>query len=162
MNDGEHRYRAHLIWDGNRGEGTSTYDGYGREYRVAIAGKPDLHGTADVAFRGTADKVNPEDLFLASISACHMLTYLALCARSRIQVVAYEDEATATMKEDRSGGGRFEEVVLQPAVTVADARDIDRAVRLHDRAHQLCFIANSCSVPIRHRATVRSAEEAQS
>ena len=152
----EHHYRAHLIWDGNRGDGTATYGGYGRQYRVVIDGKPELHGTADVAFRGEADKLNPEDLFIAAISSCHMLSYLALCAKHGIRVVAYEDEATGTMKEDGAGGGRFEEVVLQPSVTITDANDADRAMQLHERAHALCFIANSCSVPIHHRATVRS------
>jgi organic hydroperoxide reductase OsmC/OhrA len=156
MNSGEHHYNAHLIWDGNRGDGTATYDGYGREYRVVIDGKPELHGSADAAFRGEADKLNPEDLFLASISSCHMLTYLALCARQRIRVLAYEDSASATMKEDGAGGGRFEEVVLHPVVTIADVEHADRAMKLHERAHQLCFIANSVSVPIRHEAEVRS------
>jgi organic hydroperoxide reductase OsmC/OhrA len=151
MNKGEHHYRSHLIWDGNRGDGTSSYATYGRNYRIAIDGKPEIHGTADAAFRGEADKLNPEDLFLAAISSCHMLSYLALCARARISVLAYEDAATATMREDDKGGGRFEEVV-----TIANAEHIERATELHERAHELCFIANSCSVPIHHRPTVRA------
>lgn len=156
MNKGEHHYATQLTWDGNRGDGTATYAGYGRQYRIAIAGKPELHGTADAAFRGEADKHNPEDFFLAAISSCHMLSYLALCARAGISVVAYEDAATATMQEDGAGGGRFTEVVLHPKVTIADAAHIDRAKELHDRAHELCFIASSCSVPIHHEATVEA------
>jgi organic hydroperoxide reductase OsmC/OhrA len=156
MNKGEHHYNAHLIWDGNRGDGTATYAGYGRQYRVLIDGKPELQGTADVAFRGEADRFNPEDLFLASIASCHMLSYLALCAKYGISVIAYEDAATGTMKEDGKGGGRFEEVVLHPVVTIADATQIERATKLHERAHETCFIANSCSVPIHHRPTVRA------
>ena len=152
---GEHHYNAHLIWDGNRGDGTSTYAGYGRQYRVLIDGKPNLDGSADAAFRGEAGKHNPEDLFLAAISSCHLLSYLALCAREGISVVAYEDQATGLMKEDGRGGGRFEEVVLHPAVTIADPKHTDRAMELHHRAHELCFIANSCSVPIRNEPTVR-------
>jgi len=161
MKNGEHRYIAHLIWDGNRGDGTSTYAGYGRQYRVVIEGKPDLQGSADPVFRGEADKLNPEDLFLSAISSCHLLTYLALCALQGINVLGYEDAATATMKEDGKGGGRFEEVVLHPAVTIADAAHIERAKKLHERAHEQCFVANSCSVPIRHEATVRAAAEAR-
>jgi len=153
---GEHRYQLQLTWDGNRGDGTSTYAGYGREHRIAIEGKPDLHATADAAFRGEASKHNPEDLFLAAISSCHMLSYLALCAKYSINVLAYEDAATGTMQEDGKGGGRFTEVTLHPGVTVADAAMIERAEKLHDRAHELCFIANSCSVPIHHRPTVRA------
>ena len=152
----EHHYKARLIWDGNRGEGTATYAGYGREHRIEIDGKPVLQATADVTFRGEADKHNPEDLFVAAIASCHMLSYLALCARGGIRVLAYEDAATGTMKQDGKGGGRFEEVVLHPVVTISDAAQADEAVKLHERAHQVCFIANSCSVPIRHVPEVRS------
>src|SRR2546423_13826445 len=82
-----HTYNARIVWDGNLGDGTSTYAGYGRQYRTVINGKPDLAGSADPSFRGEREKHNPEDLFLASISACHMLTYLALCARQGVVVV---------------------------------------------------------------------------
>jgi organic hydroperoxide reductase OsmC/OhrA len=151
-----HEYKSHLVWDGNRGEGTATYAGYGRDYRIVIDGKPELHGTANPAFRGDATKHDPEDLFLAAISSCHMLSYLALCARGGINVVAYEDHASGTLVLSNSGGGRFEEVTLHPVVTIAGG-DIERARALHDKAHELCFIANSCSVPIRHEATVKQA-----
>jgi organic hydroperoxide reductase OsmC/OhrA len=153
-----HEYTARLIWDGNLGEGTSSYTSYGRQYRVLVAGKPELVGTADPAFRGEADKHNPEDLFLAAIAACHMLFYLSLCARKGIRVLAYEDDVSGTMKVEAGGGGRFEEVTLRPRVTIANVEGVERAVQLHDTAHELCFIANSCSVPVRHKATVRVAE----
>lgn len=151
-----HRFHTRLVWDGNRGSGTATYAEYGRQYRVLVDGKPELAGSADVAFRGDADRLNPEDLFVASISACHMLTYLALCARQGIAVVSYEDAATGTMTTDAGGGGKFEEVVLHPRVVLANGGDVERATALHERAHQLCFIANSCSVPIHHEPEVRA------
>jgi organic hydroperoxide reductase OsmC/OhrA len=138
-----HTYNARIVWDGNLGDGTSSYAGYGRQYRTVIDGKPDLAGSADPSFRGEREKHNPEDLFLASISACHMLTYLALCARQGTVVVAYEDTASGTMSNER-----FEEVILRPRVTITDAARADEATKLHERAHALCFIANSCSVPI--------------
>lgn len=143
-----HDYRSHIVWDGNLGDGTASYATYGRQYRVVVAGKPDLNGSANPVFRGEAGKHDPEDLFLAAIAACHMLSYLALCAREGIRVVAYEDDATGTLVLDASGGGRFEQVTLRPAVTIADG-DPERAAQLHHKAHQQCFIANSCSVPIR-------------
>jgi len=154
MTDNLHRYTARLTWDGNRGDGTTSYDTYGREYRAAIDGKPDLAGSADPAFRGDPALPNPEDLFLIAISSCHMLSYLALCARARINVIAYTDQATGTMEVDRSGAGRFTEVVLHPTVTLANPADRDRAAALHEKAHSVCFIANSCSVPIKHEATI--------
>lgn len=151
----EHTYSAHIIWDGNRGDGTASYTGYGREYRVAIDGKPDLNASADPMFRGEREKHNPEDLFVAAISACHMLTYLALCARKGIRVLTYEDEARGTMSLDGHGGGRFEKVVLHPRVNIADAKDTATAEALHRTAHQQCFIANSCSVPITNEPKVQ-------
>src|SRR6185436_20939887 len=102
-----HEYRTHLIGDGNRGDGTSSYAAYGREYRVVVQGKPELSGSANPAFRGDAGKHDPEDLFLAAIASCHMLSYLALCARNGIRVVSYEDQASGTLVLDPSSGGRF-------------------------------------------------------
>lgn len=157
MTNDVHEYAARLIWDGNTGEGTASYAGYGRQYRVLVAGKPPLAGSADAAFRGDAAMHNPEDLFLAAISACHMLSYLALCARKRVCVLAYEDDTRATMVTDARGGGKFTEVVLRPRVTIRDAAQLGLATQLHDGAHELCFIANSCSVPIRHEPNVGAA-----
>jgi organic hydroperoxide reductase OsmC/OhrA len=156
MKNGEHHYHAHLIWDGNHGDGTSDYATYGREHRMIVEGKPVVYASADAAFRGDAATLNPEDLFLMAIASCHMLSYLALCAKYGISVLTYEDRPTGTMREDGKGGGRFEEVVLHPVVTIANAEQIERAEKLHERAHELCFIANSCSVPIHHRPEVRA------
>lgn len=152
----EHRYAANLIWDGNTGEGTRDYGSYSRRYRVQVGGKPELAGTADPAFRGEADRHNPEDLFLAAIAACHMLFYLALCARRGVRVLAYQDRPSGTMATRADGGGAFAEILLRPRVLVAPESDPGLAVRLHDSAHELCFLANSCRFPIRHQATVET------
>lgn len=151
-----HTYKTQLIWDGNLGDGTSTYAGYGRGHRILVEGKPELRGSADSMFRGEADTHNPEDLFLAAVSSCHMLSYLALCARNSINVLDYRDEATGELVLDARRGGKFEEIVLHPVVTIANEADKDRALALHEKAHELCFIANSCSVPIHHRAEIRT------
>jgi organic hydroperoxide reductase OsmC/OhrA len=152
-----HRYAARVIWTGNSGRGTVDYGGYGRDYSVVVRNKPTLAGSADVAFRGSPERHNPEDLFLAAIGACHMLFYLSLCARSGVRVLSYEDEVTGELATVPGGGGRFESVTLSPVVTVAGGTDIALARTLHGRAQERCFIANSCSVPIGHCATVRSA-----
>lgn len=151
-----HAYDAQVVWTGNTGDGTSDYTSYERRYRVQIAGKPDLVGTADAAFRGEADTHTPEDLFVSAIAACHMLTYLALCARSGVRVLAYEDAARGTMRLSPDGGGRFEEVVLRPRVTIASPVS-GIAARLHEAAHDRCFIANSCRVPIRYEPDIEVA-----
>lgn len=154
MTDRTHTYSLETVWTGNRGEGTKTYAEYGREHRLVISGKPDITLSADAAFRGDATLHNPEDLLVAALSSCHMLSYLALCARARINVTAYRDKATGTMVTDTSGGGRFTEVTLHPHVTIADAKDLEKARDLHEVAHHQCFIANSVSFPVRHVATV--------
>ncbi len=148
-----HQFAARLIWDGNKGDGTANYATYGRQYRIVVAGKADIAGSADPAFRGDADRHNPEDLFVASISACHLLTYLALCAKNKIRVVEYEDDASGTMTTTPHGGGKFDEVTLRPRVTI-DAGDVDLAKQLHEKAHELCFIASSVSCPIHHEPTI--------
>jgi organic hydroperoxide reductase OsmC/OhrA len=144
-----HAYALQLTWEGNVGSGTQRYDSYGREYRIAIYGKPDLLGSADVLFRGVPELHNPEDLFLAAVSSCHMLAYLALCARRGISVLSYQDSAAGTLTLDAKGGGRFTDVVLRPQVAVSDPARIDEAQKLHKLAHEQCFIASSCNVPIR-------------
>jgi organic hydroperoxide reductase OsmC/OhrA len=152
-----HRYQLTLDWEGNRGTGTSDYASYGRQYRVAIAGKPDLVGSADPLFRGDAALHNPEDLLVAALSSCHMLSYLALCARGRIVVLAYVDSAEGTLEFNADGGGSFREVVLRPRVTVAAGTDLDRATALHEKAGEQCFIAASCNFPVRHEPVVQVA-----
>lgn len=157
MTTQRHHYAAHLLWTGNTGQGTASSTGYEREYSVSVDGKPDLLGSSDPAFRGDPSRHNPEDLFVASLSACHMLFVLSLAARAGITVLAYEDDAQGTMVMDGVGGGKFDEVVLRPRVTIAAGSDAALVAQLHVDAHERCFIANSCNFPIRHEATVQVA-----
>ena len=151
---GTHEYAVGLVWEGNRGKGTSAYTSYDRRFRVTVDAKPDLLGSADPAFRGDPQLHNPEELLLAAVASCHMLFYLALCARSGIRVLRYSDAACGTMAVLPSGGGRFVAIALRPRVTLARGSDPARAEALHARAGELCFIANSCSFPIGHEAQI--------
>jgi organic hydroperoxide reductase OsmC/OhrA len=160
MGEDDHSYATRMVWEGNTGEGTARYAAYERRWRVEVAGKPDLVGSAHAAFRGEAERHDPEDLLLAAASACHMLSYLALCAREGIRVVAYEDSASARLRVNAGGGGRFEEILLAPVVTVDDPAVASRATELHRAAHKRCFIANSLAAPVRIEATVRSGDDA--
>jgi organic hydroperoxide reductase OsmC/OhrA len=149
-----HRYTARLDWTGSAAGGTRHYAEYSRNYAVAFDGKPTLEGSADAGFRGDPTRHDPEQHFLAAITGCHMLSYLALAARAGVVVTAYHDEAVGVLEFDGRGGGRFTSVSLHPTVTVAPGSDVARAAALHDEAHRTCFIAASCAVPIRHAATV--------
>lgn len=142
-----HTYRTTVTWTGNRGTGTSGYRDYGREHEIAAGAKPMIPGSSDPAFRGDAARWNPEDLLVASVSACHKLWYLHLCAEAGVVVTAYVDEAVGVMVEDAEKGGYFTSVELRPVVTIAKG-DVDLAQALHAQAHGKCFIANSVNFPV--------------
>lgn len=151
------RYEAHLVWTGNPGCGTIDYTSYDRDYRLSVGGKPSLTGSANQLFRGDAAKHDPEDFLVCALASCHMLAYLALCARRGITVLAYEDHASGTLTFGRHGGGRFTGVVLRPSVIVAPGCDTTLAMGLHVIAHNECFIANSCNFPVRHEPSIVTA-----
>jgi organic hydroperoxide reductase OsmC/OhrA len=153
-----HQYSVDLLWTGNRGEGTTRYTGYERSYTLHVAGKPDITGSSDPAFRGDPRYHNPEELFLASLSSCHMLQFLHECAKAGVSVIAYVDHAKGFMEETAEGGGRFTEVVLHPTVTVALGSMVAKVEVLHNAAHHHCFIANSCNFPVRHLGTCSAIE----
>lgn len=142
----EHRYAVSVVWTGNTGKGTSDYQSYTRDHEISVSGKPPIHGSSDPKFRGDSLRYNPEELLVASLSTCHMLWYLHLCADSGIVVVSYEDRAEGAMKESGEGGGRFVRVTLHPRVRVTGSTK--QAEALHQRAHELCFIANSVNFPV--------------
>lgn len=146
-NGHQHHYRVDVNWTGNHGTGTQTYQGYGREHEIRVAGKPVLAGSSDPAFRGDAAKHNPEDMLVAALSTCHMLSYLHVAATAGIVVTAYTDAAEGMMETD-AHGGHFVEVVLRPQVTISAASDPVRAEAAHVDAHHGCFIANSVNFPV--------------
>jgi organic hydroperoxide reductase OsmC/OhrA len=151
---GEHRYAIELEWQGDRGEGTTSYRAYGRQHAIRAAGKlHEIAGSSDRAFHGDRDRWNPEELVLAALSECHMLSYLHVAVNHGVVVVGYEDAATATMREDGRGGGRLVEAVLRPRVTVADPSQRELADSLHHEASEKCFIAASVAFPVRHEPT---------
>ena len=149
----EHTYTATITWTGNLGQGTSHYKSYSRNHTVQIAHKQDIAGSSDPAFRGDPGRHNPEDLFISSLSACHMLWYLHLCAVNGVVVVEYTDKATGVMKENPQGIGSFSEVTLHPVVTVAEQAMVEKALHLHHQANAMCFIANSVKCPVYHKPT---------
>lgn len=151
---GTHEYAVGVTWHGNRGTGTSGYRDYSRELVVSAEGKHPLEGSADKPFRGDPARWNPEELLLAALAQCHLLSYLYVAVTVGVVVTAYEDEASGTMVEDGRGGGAFTEVVLRPRVTVADASMTDAARTAHVRANELCFIANSVNFPVRHEPVI--------
>ena len=141
-----------MEWTGDAGAGTASYRAYERAHVIGAPGKPPIPGSSAPAFRGDASRWNPEELLVASLSACHMLQYLHLCAEAGVVVTAYADEADGEIATEPDGGGRFVRLTLRPRVTVTPGSDLATAERLHAEAHRRCFIASSVSFPVGHEA----------
>jgi organic hydroperoxide reductase OsmC/OhrA len=152
-----HEYETETTWTGDRGQGTASFRAYDRHYETTAPGRPAIAGSSDPAFRGDPERWNPELLLVAALSQCHLLSFLHRCAVNDVVVTGYRDRAAGVMAENADGGGRFEEVVLRPVVTVADAAMADRTEALHGEAAALCFIAASVNFPVRHEPQTRVA-----
>ncbi len=154
----QHHYETTIRWTGNLGTGTTGYKDYGRNHEISAPGKPVILASSDPAFRGDASRYNPEDLLVASLSTCHMLWYLHLCAVNKVVVIDYEDQAAGIMEESTQGGGRFLEVTLRPRITVSAESDLDTARHLHHEAHEKCYVANSMNFPVGCEPLIRRAD----
>lgn len=152
-----HGYQVDVVWTGNTGQGTTSYHSYERTHEVRAAGKDSIDASADPVFLGEGDRYNPEELLVASLSQCHMLWFLHLAADSGVVVTGYHDRARGILAENQDGSGQFEAVELLPEVTVCDRASVDVAEALHERAHELCYIAKSVTFPVRFTPTVRIA-----
>lgn len=144
----QHTYQVRVDWTGNDGQGTSTYSGYRRDHVITAEQKTKIQGSSDPAFRGDGSRYNPEELLVASLSACHMLWYLHLCAVNHVTVLEYSDAACGLMQEHENGSGEFVRVLLQPKLKISPGDDRVKALALHAEAHALCFIARSVNFPV--------------
>ena len=145
----EHIYKTTAVWTGNKGEGTKNVRNYDRSHTVTVEGKPELFLTTDNPAVGDKSKLNPEDLLVSAISSCHMLSYLYVCALEGIVITAYTDNAMGIMIETTNGGGSFKEVTLNPIFNVADESMVEKAIALHHKAHEVCYIANSVNFEVK-------------
>jgi organic hydroperoxide reductase OsmC/OhrA len=145
-----HHYKVVVEWTGNKGSGTLQYHAYSRDHIVRCDNKVPIQGSSDPAFLGDPNRWNPEELLIASVSACHKLWYLHLCAVNGVVVLSYNDEVTGIMVDGSDDSvGRFLEIELHPRIEITDVSDIDLAIKLHNDAHHQCFIANSLNFPVR-------------
>jgi organic hydroperoxide reductase OsmC/OhrA len=149
----EHHFAVSVDWTGNRGSGTSDYRSYGRENVIASTGKHDISGSSDRAFRGDPERWNPEELLIAALAECHLLSYLHVAATNGIVVEDYTDAATGTMEQTNDGGGHMTSVTLRPRVTISSG-DPALASRLHALASEKCFIAASVNFPVHHEPEI--------
>ncbi|MEJ7643614.1 MAG: OsmC family protein [Chryseolinea sp.] len=157
-----HQYNARITWSGNRGSGTRDYKSYDRSHDIVVKGKRIIEGSSDAAFRGDPAKHTPEDFLVCSLSTCHMLWYLHVCAVNNVVVTNYVDNAFAVMEENQDGSGQFIGVTLNPTVTVESEHMIPKAIELHSEAHKMCFIARSVNFDVNHRPHVICVAESDS
>ncbi len=147
----KHHYKIKTVWTGNEGSGTKSYKTYKRNHIISGAEKyAKIYGSSDPSFLGDKTKYNPEDLFLSSISSCHMLWFLHLCSSNNIIVTSYIDNASGIMEETSNGSEKFTSVTLNPVITITNVTHKEKALGLHEKANEMCFIANSCNFKINH------------
>lgn len=147
----KHLFKAEAKWTSNQEDSTKRF--YSKSHQIVIEGKSVLNVSAAKAFKGDPELYNPEDLLLSSLVSCHMMSYLYVCSQNEIEVLEYSDNAEATLEVSPDGSGRFIEVKLNPKVTIVNPDKIQMALDLHQKANQLCFIANSCNFPVLHNAS---------
>ncbi|OYW54417.1 MAG: hypothetical protein B7Z31_11450 [Rhodobacterales bacterium 12-65-15] len=150
-----HDYTTRILWTGNRGEGTAHYKAYDRTWDIAVPGKALVHCSNDPLLGGDPGKMNPEDLLLSALSACHMLWYLHYASDAGIVVTAYSDSPVGVGEVGPGGAGRFLRATLRPEVVVRPGADLAVAEAIHHRIHAVCFIARSVNFPVTYEPSVR-------
>ena len=149
----EHLFEASVTWPADPAQKRPPEPDFARNATLGSPGHAPFAGSSPTVFGGDADRYNPEELLAVSLAHCHMLTYLAIAAKRRIEVLAYEDHATAKLAKGPSGKMQVVDVLLRPKVRLAPGADIEAARAMHDKAHDNCFIANSVNFPVRHEPT---------
>jgi len=148
MND-QHVFEASVTWPADPAQQRPPEPGFSRNSILACPGHPPVPGSSPPVFGGEAARYNPEELVTMALAQCHMLTYLALAAKRRVAVLAYEDRATGTLgKDPATGRMKLLSALLRPKVTVAKGTDLAQALAMHAKAHEHCFIANSVNFPV--------------
>jgi len=142
----EHRIK--LQW--RRTTSDFQYKTYNRAHTVTFKNGQALSMSSAVAYRGDAELVDPEEMFVASLSSCHMLTFLALAANRGFIVEQYIDDAVGVLAKNAAGKLAITQVTLHPRITFAKgtAPNDSQLHELHDKAHHECFIANSVVTPV--------------
>ena len=132
-----HRYPLTLSWTGN-----SLEAGYNRIATLSNDLKPSIPVSSAPEFSGDPASWNPEDLLGSALATCHMLTFLALCAKARVEVVGYEDHAESVL-DTVDKVTRITQVHLRPVIRVPRGTSMAKVVELFEKSHKYCFVANS-------------------
>ena len=141
-------HKINLNW--KKGDAPFTYDAYTRNHQIIFKNDETVTFSAAAAYKGDASKGDPEDMLVAALSSCHMLSFLAIAAKKKLTVLSYDDEAVGYMEKDAHGKMAITRVQLRPRITwsgdrVPSPEELDN---MHDAAHENCFIANSVKTQV--------------
>ena len=154
-------YTAEVLWQ--RDGQDFTGNRYSRRHVLRFDGGAEVPGSSSPHVvplpMSDASAVDPEEMFIASLSSCHMLWFLSLAAKQRLVVDRYVDAATGLMEKNREGRMAMTVVTLRPQVTFSGEREPtrDELERLHHAAHDACFIASSVRTEVRCEPVVAGA-----
>ncbi len=126
-----------------------TYETYTRDHAWQFPGAQPVAASAAPEYRGSAERVDPEQALVAAVASCHMLTFLAIAAKKRIEVLSYRDEAVGVLDRNAAGRLAITEVTLRPHIVFAEAPSAEVLEKMHHLAHEQCFIANSVNCAVR-------------
>ena len=144
-----HTFEATVRWPADPAQALPPDPAFSRNAVLGSPGHADIPGSSPTVFGGDASRYNPEELVALGLAHCHMLTYLALAAKRRVAVLAYEDRATVELGKDPAiGKMKILSALLRPRVTVAKGTNLDDARAMHAKAHEHCFVANSVNFPV--------------
>ena len=144
-----HTFEATVRWPADPAQALPPDPAFSRNAVLGSPGHADVPGSSPTVFGGDASRYNPEELVAMGLAHCHMLTYLALAAKRRVAVLAYEDRATVELGKDPAlGKMKILSALLRPRVTVAKGTNLDEARAMHAKAHEHCFVANSVDFPV--------------
>lgn len=145
----DHLFEATVRWPADPAQKLPPDPAFSRNAELGSPGHPTVPGSSPTIFGGEASRYNPEELVAIALAHCHMLTYLAVAAKSKLAVVAYEDRATCVLgKDPATGRMKLVSAQLRPRVIVAKGSNLDEARALHAKAHEHCFVANSVNFPV--------------
>jgi len=141
-------HAAHIAW--RRGSDDFSYDAYSRDHTWSFPSGDVVNASAAPAYLGTENRVDPQEAFVAALSSCHMLTFLAIAARKRLVVDRYSDHAVGFMEKNDNGKLAVTRVILRPDIRFSGERipTDEQIAKMHHLAHQECFIANSVTTQI--------------
>lgn len=148
----KHTYKIGLVWQG--GVAIEKRYRYHKTYELSFDNKPSLVGSADATFHGDANLYNPEEMLLAALSSCHMMSFFYLCSKEQIILKSYEDNPVGQLQVNANGSGQFSEVLLQPTIIIGAVDQKEMIKDLFSKAHDYCFIARSCNFSIKHQPKI--------